>query len=368
VVAHSPALLVDGACSAVPGRVQLLTASDGYSSRLMPSMKVRYAVSLLNSALVYFAELLVPPLLVVLAVVVDLRSRRGFGLALLAPMMVGYCLWRIIPIEQGLLQPAESGRPLYLIGLLLSFLQCGYLTLLLWIGTVVEVSMPRQTRWLVVMVAEAVLVVLAVVAVALLQLETPLFTFMGGAAATFLLLLPMVTALAYGVVRIARPTLRPEPEAAPDALTLATPGTVPQQPSRMPPQPAAQYRGSVIAVRILSPIMFLSVSFVLAAVLFSLIRAPWYTYPAGTSQDVIGTANIARVFFSIFLGLPASVIAIVTGHATLLIRRRIPHRPERKEPGRMVLTVLLVASLVTAYLAVALQIFDLVMIFNAPYS
>ena len=367
MVAHSPALLVAGACRAVPGRVQL-TAAAAYSSRLMPSMKVRFAVSLLNPALVYLAELLVPPLLVALAVFVDLRSRRGFGLALLAPVMVGYCLWRIIPIEQGLLKPAESGRPLYLIGLLLNFLECGYLTLLLWIGAVVEVSMPRQTRWLVALVAEVVLVVLAVLAVALLQLETPLFTFMGGAVATLLLLLPMVTALAYGVVRIARPTPRPEPETAPDAFTPATPGEVPQQPSTMQLEPAARYRGSVIAVGILSTILFLSVSFAASLALFGFIRTLWNTFPAGTSPDAIGTANIALVFFSIFLGLPASVIAIVVGHVTLLILRRIPHRPEGKAPGRVVLTVLLVASVVTAYLAVAMQIFYVVLIFNAPYS
>ena len=128
-------------------------------------MKVRFAVSLLNPALVYLAALVVPPLLVVLAVFVDLRSRRGFGLALLAPAMLGYCLWRIVPTEQGLLKPAESGRPLFQIGLFFDFLICGYLTLLVWIGAVVEVSMPRQMRWLAALVAEVVLVVLAVLAV-----------------------------------------------------------------------------------------------------------------------------------------------------------------------------------------------------------
>ena len=180
---------------------------------------------------------------------------------------------------------------------------------------------------------------------------------MGGAEAILVLLLPMVTALAYGVVRSARPTPRLEPETAPDGLTPAAAGEVPQQSSGMQPEPAARYQGSVIAVGILSTIVFLSVSFVAVLALFGAIRTLWNTFPAGTSQDIIGTANIALVFFSMFLGVPASVIAIVVGHVTLLILRRIPHRPEGKAPGRVVLTVLLVASVVTAYLAVAMQIF-----------
>jgi hypothetical protein len=81
---------------------------------------------------------------------------------------------------------------------------------LVWIGTVVEVSMARQMRWPAALVVEVVLAVVIVVAVLLLQLETPLFTFLGGAEASLLFLLPMVTALAYGVVRSAKPTPRPE--------------------------------------------------------------------------------------------------------------------------------------------------------------
>jgi hypothetical protein len=322
----------------------------------MPPKKVRYAVSYVNG-LLFLAAIIVPPLLVTLAVFVDLRSRRGFGLVLVALAMLGYCLWRIVPTEQAL-QQAPAGKPtLFQIALFFDFLICGYLTLLVWIGTVVEVSMARQMRWLAALVAEVVLAVVVVPAALLLRLEAPLFTFLGGAEALLVLFAPMVTAFAYGVVRSARPTPRLEPETAPGELTPAAAGEVPQQSSEMRPRPAAEYQGSVIAVGILSAIVFLSISLVIVLAVVGLIRTPWQTIPAGTSEDVIGLAHLGRLLVSWFLGLPASVVAIVVGHVTLVILRRIPHRLGRKAPGRVVLTVLLTAALVTAYLAVAMQIY-----------
>ncbi len=213
--------------------------------------------------LLFLAAIIVPPLLVTLAVVVDLRSRRGFGLALAALAMLGYCLWRIVPTEQALLQAPASKPTLFQIALFFDFLICGYFTLLVWIGTVVEVSMARQMRWLAALIAEVVLAVLVVPAALLLHLEAPLFTFLGGAEALLVLLLPMVTALAYGVVRSATPTPRLEPEMAPGGLIPAAAGEVPQQSGGMRPQPAAPYQGSVIAVGILSAIVFLSISLVI---------------------------------------------------------------------------------------------------------
>ena len=322
----------------------------------MPPKKVRYAVSYVND-LLFLVAIIVPPLLVTLAVFVDLRSRRGFGLVLVALAMLGYCLWRIVPTEQAL-QQAPAGKPtLFQIALFFDFLICGYLTLLVWIGTVVEVSMARQMRWLAALVAEVVLAVVVVPAALLLRLEAPLFTFLGGAEALLVLFAPMVTAFAYGVVRSARPTPRLEPETAPGELTPAAAGEVPQQSSGMRPRPAAEYQGSVIAVGILSAIVFLSVSLVIVLAVVGAIRTPWQTFPAGTSEDIIGLAHLGRAIFSMFLGIPASVVAIVVGHVTLVILRRIPHRLGRKAPGRVVLTVLLTAALVTAYLAVAMQIY-----------
>ena len=59
--------------------------------------------------LLFLVAIIVPPLLVTLAVFVDLRSRRGFGLVLVALAMLGYCLWRIVPTEQAL--PFSGRRP-----------------------------------------------------------------------------------------------------------------------------------------------------------------------------------------------------------------------------------------------------------------
>lgn len=319
-------------------------------------MKVRYAVSYVYD-LLFLAAIIVPPLLVTLAVFVDLRSRRGFGLVLVALAMLGYCLWRIVPTEQALLQAPASKPTLFQIALFFDFLICGYLTLLVWIGTVVEVSMARQMRWLAALIAEVVLAVLVVPAALLLHLEAPLFTFLGGAEALLVLLLPMVTALAYGVVRSATLAPRLELEVAPGGLIPAAAGEVPQQSGGMRPQPAGPYQGSVIAVGILSAIEFLSMSLVIVLAIVGAIRTPWQTFPAGTSQDTIGLAHLGMLLVSMLLGVPASVVAIVVGHVTLVILRRLPQRLGMKAPGRVVLTVLLTAALVTAYFAVAMQIY-----------
>ena len=244
----------------------------------------------------------------------------------MALAMLGYCLWRIVPTEQGLLQAPASGQSFFQIALFFDFLICGYLTLLVWIGTVVEVSMARQMRWLAALIAEVVLAVLVVPAALLLHLGAPLFTFLGGAEALLVLLLPMVTALAYGVVRSATPMPGLEPEMAPGGLIPAAAGEVPQQSGGMRPQPAAPYQGSVIAVGILSAIVFLSISLVIVLAVVGAIRTPWQTFPAGTSQDIIGLAHLGMLIFSMFLGVPASVVAIVVGHVTLVILRRLPHR------------------------------------------
>ena len=327
-------------------------------------MKVRCVVSYVYN-LLFLAGVVVPPLLTVLAVFVDLRSRRGFGLVLVALAMLGYCLWRIVPTEQGLLQAPASGQSFFQIALFFDFLICGYLTLLVWIGTVVEVSMARQMRWLAALIAEVVLAVLVVPAALLLHLGAPLFTFLGGAEALLVLLLPMVTALAYGVVRSATPMPGLEPEMAPGGLIPAAAGEVPQQSGGMRPQPAAPYQGSVIAVGILSAIVFLSISLVIVLAVVGAIRTPWQTFPAGTSQDIITTAHGAMAIFSMLFGVPASVVAIVVGHVTLVIFRRIPHSSPRKAPGRVVLTVLLKAALVTGYLAVVMQIYYGVIFFSS---
>lgn len=312
-------------------------------------------MSYVYTNLLFFAAIVVPPLLVVLAVFVDLRSRRGFGLVLLVLAMMGVCLWRIVPTELGLLQAPASKPTLFQIALFFDFLICGYLTILVWIGTVVEVSMARQMRWLAVLVAEVVLAVLIVVAVLLLQLETPLFMFLGGAAASFLFLLPMVTALAYGIVRSAKPT--PRPETTPGELIPAAASESLQPSSRLRPQPEAQSRGPVVAVGILSVTMLLSVSCVIVLAVAGLIRTPWHTFPAGTSQDVIGFANLGMMLFSMFVGVPAAVVAIVVGHVTVVMLRRIPHRSPGTSPRRVALSMLLAAGLVTAYLAVAMQLY-----------
>jgi hypothetical protein len=119
----------------------------------------------------------------------------------------------------------------------------------------------------------------------------------------------------------------------------------------------------VIAVRILSAIVFLCVSFVIVLALVGAIRTPWHTFPPRTSQDVIGLANLGMLLASMFLGIPASVLAIVMGHVALIIRRRIPQRSANKARGWVVLTVLLVVAVVIAYLAVAMQVYYWV-IFN----
>jgi hypothetical protein len=153
-------------------------------------------------ALLYDVALLGNPLLLVGgAVGVDRRSRRGFGLALLALVLIGLAVWAAVAFEQALQRapPSES----FGIGIVLVvyFLIGGYFALVLWIGALVEAGSARHRGWFVALVVAVLVPGLLVVADNVLNLGARGFGIIGGISMALVLFLPTMTVLAYGIAR-----------------------------------------------------------------------------------------------------------------------------------------------------------------------
>jgi hypothetical protein len=153
-------------------------------------------------ALLYYVALLgIPLLLVGGAVSLDRRSRRGFGLALLALVLIGLTVWAGVAFEQALRRAPSSESFGIAIVLVAYFLIGGYLALLLWIGALVEAGSARQRWWLVGLVVAVLVPGLLVLADNLLDLGARGFGFIGGITLVLVLVLPTMTVLAYGIAR-----------------------------------------------------------------------------------------------------------------------------------------------------------------------
>ncbi|HEU5343790.1 MAG TPA: hypothetical protein VFU60_05565 [Ktedonobacterales bacterium] len=156
--------------------------------------------------MIHLAPYIVLPLLLVVgAVWLDLRTRRGYGLALLVVALLAAGIWGAISFEQALRQAPSSEE--FGIGFVLAvYLLIGLaFALLLWIGALVEASAARQGWWIAGLVASAVLPGLLIVLDIALNLGARGYGYFGGVTEALLLFLPTVTVLAFSVRRIVRP-------------------------------------------------------------------------------------------------------------------------------------------------------------------
>jgi hypothetical protein len=155
----------------------------------------------------------IPVLLVVAAVRADTRSRRGYGIALLAPAPVVSTIAFEIYLRA---QPPNHGPGLGPAQLVVIYFVCAcYYTLVLSIGALVEAGRARQWSWVAGLIAAAVaptLLLWAEVALAASTRRPPLLPGFGDL--WLIVLPPALVALLYGIYRTARPG---------DPVSLTTP-------------------------------------------------------------------------------------------------------------------------------------------------
>ena len=153
--------------------------------------------------------LAVPLGLVALAVALDRRSQRGYGLGLLAMVTIVLDICGIISVSQAEqsafashtdnLDFALVEAAYFLIGL--------YITLVLVLGGIVESVISRQWRWLALIATLSVIPAVLILAPGT-ALVPDLLRKLGLSRddeAVILLLLPVLVTFAYGIVRIVHP-------------------------------------------------------------------------------------------------------------------------------------------------------------------
>jgi hypothetical protein len=170
------------------------------------ALKARRAM--LNQLIVGLALFLVPalpPLLMAGALTLDGVTGRGYGLVLFAVVVLGAIMWLTVtlgqPIEHatlGTLAIAGAFSPLF-------FASGVYLVLWLWGGALLEARAARQWGWVVLLVVAGVLPILNLLENNTLHLGTQGTAIAGSDELSFLLLLPALAVLIYGLVRIVRP-------------------------------------------------------------------------------------------------------------------------------------------------------------------
>ena len=165
-----------------------------------------------------FADIVViglPLLVVGFAVWTDLRTRRGYGLGLLALVLAGLIVWVIVTSVPTLdlleTNSAFSSREGFSAGFVFAiyFGIAGYLALILWIGALIEASVARQWWWLAGLVTAALLQVSMLLIDFLLFRATHLLGLIRGIRLALDLLPATVAVLTYSILRIMRPALRP---------------------------------------------------------------------------------------------------------------------------------------------------------------
>ncbi|HEY1387336.1 MAG TPA: hypothetical protein VGF38_02230 [Ktedonobacterales bacterium] len=149
-----------------------------------------------------------PAGLVALAVGLDRRMRRGYGLGLLAAMTLALDSWGAVAVAQATqrTETLHTDNLAFAFGVAIILLIGLYLTLVLALGGVAEAVIARHLRWLVLLVAVDV-----VTAVVILTPATGLgpdilgaFGLSRGAEFLLLLVLPVLVILAYAITRMLR--------------------------------------------------------------------------------------------------------------------------------------------------------------------
>ncbi|HEV8192677.1 MAG TPA: hypothetical protein VGP82_14520 [Ktedonobacterales bacterium] len=157
---------------------------------------------MLNQLLVgvaLFLLLALPSLLIVGALALDGMTRRGFGLALLAVVLIGLTIWIAVSFEQAV---EQSHGPYYLgFAHVADYIIGSYLVLWLWGGALIEARAARQWPWVVGLVVAGLVPILNAVENNLLHLGAHSTAVAGGAELLFLMLLPSLAVLIYGLVR-----------------------------------------------------------------------------------------------------------------------------------------------------------------------
>ena len=145
----------------------------------------------------------------VLAVVLDRRSRRGYGLGILAAVALALDVWGIISFSQAEQQVAASHTDnldfalveavFFLIGL--------YIALVLVLGGIVETAIARQWWWLALIAALSFISAAIILApgTALVPDVLGALGLSRGGEAAIVLLVPVLVTFSYAITRILRP-------------------------------------------------------------------------------------------------------------------------------------------------------------------
>ena len=153
----------------------------------------------------YILILALPPTLVALAVALDRRSRRGYGLGLLAAVALALDLWGIIAFTQAAQQVSAAHTDNLDVAIVEAVytLIGWYLALVLVFGAIAETIIARQRRWLAIIIAVCV-VLAAIIIVPWTALVPDVLGALGlsrGVEVVLLLLVPVLLTLAYALTR-----------------------------------------------------------------------------------------------------------------------------------------------------------------------
>ncbi len=166
----------------------------------------------------YLLLLGTPLLLVAGAVVLDWRTRRGYGIALLAVVLLGLTIWLSVAFDQAL-DHATGDTLSYAVVMAIYLFIAYYCTLVLFVGALVEAGMARQWRWIVGLLVAGLAPGLNTLENNTLHLSAQKTPLSGAAEFLSLILLPSFAVLGYGLFRIVRPA-KPRPGAVGSAQTL----------------------------------------------------------------------------------------------------------------------------------------------------
>jgi len=155
------------------------------------------------------------------AVVLDWRTRRGYGIALLAVVLLGLTIWLDVAFDQAL--DRATGDTFAYAVVMAIYLFIGYqCTLVLFVGALVEAGMARQWRWIVGLLVAGLAPGLNTLENNTLHLSEQKTPLSGGAELLSLMLLPAFAVLVYGLFRIVRPT-KPRAEAGSSRRSSSSP-------------------------------------------------------------------------------------------------------------------------------------------------
>lgn len=167
--------------------------------------------------LYYFLLLGIPLLLVIGAVALDWRTRRGYGLALLAGVLLGLTIWLSMAFEQTMQRAPSSEQfgVIVVVGVY-SLIGC-YCALVLWVGALVEAGRARQWCWIAGLLVAVLVPGLNFWENTRLHLSAQQTPISGWADFLLIILLPTLVVLIYGLFRIVRPG-QPTSPATPPAV------------------------------------------------------------------------------------------------------------------------------------------------------